>query len=75
MLDSTTVHQAVPVTRGVRLVAINWIQSWVDDPFRRELLLQAEEAKRAILDGGDRERQRVLVESLRTNLFRLWSDA
>ena len=75
MLDSTTNHQVAPVTRGVRLVGITWIQSWVADPFRRELLLQAEEAKRAILDGGDRERQLVLVESLRTNLFRLWSDA
>ena len=75
LYPSTTIHQVAPVTRGVRLVGITWIQSYVADPFRRELLLQAEEAKRLALAGGDRERQLVLIESLRTNLFRLWSDA
>jgi PKHD-type hydroxylase len=75
LYPSTTIHQVAPVTRGVRLVGITWMQSYVADPFRRELLLQAEEAKRLALAAGGDPRQLVLIESLRTNLFRMWSDA
>jgi PKHD-type hydroxylase len=75
LYPSTTIHQVAPITRGVRLVGITWIQSYVADPFRRELLLQAEEAKRLALESGGDPRQLVLIESLRTNLFRMWSDA
>jgi predicted 2-oxoglutarate/Fe(II)-dependent dioxygenase YbiX len=56
-------------------VGITWIQSWVADPMCRELLLQADEARRLAIEAGSDPRQLVLIESLRTNLFRLWSDA
>ena len=76
LYPSTTIHQVAPVTRGVRLAAITWLHSWVADSNRRELLVQLDEA-RAIAarstSPGD-PRLQVLLESLKTNLFRMWAD-
>ena len=44
-----------PVTRGVRLAAITWLQSWVADSSQRELLVQLEEARALAASGGDAE--------------------
>ena len=35
---------------------------------------QLEEARTLAASGGDRQRLQVLLESLRTNLFRMWAD-
>ncbi len=72
---STTIHQVAPVTRGVRLAAITWVQSWVADAQQRELLIQLEEARTLVAAGStDVRRIEVLLASLRTNLFRMWAD-
>jgi PKHD-type hydroxylase len=72
---STTIHQVAPVTRGVRVAAITWLQSWVADAARREILVQVDEA-RALLAAGaiDAARMEVLLGAVRTNLFRMWAD-
>jgi len=75
LYPSTTIHQVTPVTRGRRLVGITWIQSYIADPHRRELLLQLDEAKAIELTARSNPRMLVLLESVRTNLFRGWSDA
>lgn len=74
LYPSTTIHQVTPVTRGQRLVGITWIQSWLAEAHKRELLLQIDELR--VLEHAARKdvRALVLLESLRTNLFRLWSD-
>lgn len=76
LYPSTTIHQVTPVTRGARIAAITWLQSWVADAGQRELLVQLEEARALAALGaqGDAARLRVLLESLRTNLFRMWAD-
>ena len=72
LYPSTTVHQVAPVTRGVRIAAITWLQSWVADSGQRELLVQLEEASTRA--GTADPRLTVLLASLRTNLFRMWAD-
>ncbi len=72
LYPATTIHQVAPVTRGTRIAAITWLQSWVADAQQRELLVQLEEA-RARAGTGD-ERLTVLLASLRSNLFRMWAD-
>lgn len=74
LYPSTTIHQVTPVTRGARLVAITWLQSWIADSAQRELLLQVAELRDRELAGAKDPRTLVLLESLRTNLFRMWSD-
>lgn len=71
---STTIHRVTPVTRGVRLAAITWLHSWVADSNKRELLVQVEEARALAAAGPDNARLQTLLEVLRTNLFRMWSD-
>ncbi len=72
LYPSTTIHQVAPVTRGVRIAAITWLQSWVADTGQRELLVQLEEARARA--GTADPRLTVLLASLRTNLFRMWAD-
>ena len=75
LYPSTTIHRVTPVTRGVRIAAITWFQSWVSDTSQRELLVQLEEARAVAARAGQPDaRLQVLLESLRTNLFRMWSD-
>jgi PKHD-type hydroxylase len=76
LYPSTTIHQVAPVTRGVRIAAITWLHSWIADASRRELLSQLDEARAIAVRGaapGD-PRLQVLLESLKTNLFRMWAD-
>lgn len=77
LYPSTTIHQVAPVTHGVRLGAITWLQSWVPDVMQRELLVQLEEARTLAAQGdsGSDQRLQVLLGSLRSNLFRMWSDS
>ena len=72
LYPSTTIHQVAPVTRGVRIAAITWLQSWIADAQQRELLIQLEEARARA--GTEDPRLAVLLASLRSNLFRMWAD-
>lgn len=74
LYPSTTIHQVEPVTSGERWVGITWIQSYVPDAHRRGLLHQIDEARALEHARGADPRMHVLLESLRTNLFRMWSD-
>lgn len=75
LYPSTTIHRVTPVTRGVRLAAITWLHSWIADSQQRELLVQLDEARAlAARDAPTDARLQVLLESLRTNLFRMWAD-
>jgi len=47
---STALHRVAPVTRGERLVAVGWAQSYVRDAARREILFDLETAKRRLDD-------------------------
>ncbi|MEP6633674.1 MAG: Fe2+-dependent dioxygenase [Luteimonas sp.] len=72
LYPSTTIHQVAPITRGVRVAAITWLQSWIADAQQRELLVQLEEARARA--GTDDPRLAVLLAALRSNLFRMWAD-
>ena len=66
---SNTLHHVAPVTRGARLVVVGWVQSWVADPARREILF---DLWRAIEATQDPEQARLLSKS-RSNLLRMWA--
>jgi PKHD-type hydroxylase len=67
-----TLHRVEPVTRGVREVAVIWIQSLIRDPARRRILFDL----RAVLEELDRAVSGPHVETLRRsyfNLIRMWA--
>ncbi|MGF1543503.1 MAG: Fe2+-dependent dioxygenase [Parvularculaceae bacterium] len=69
---STTFHQVAPVTRGVRLVALTFIESHVRDPLKRQILYELEELRHThARDIGDEGLTR--IEFVRLNLMRLWA--
>jgi PKHD-type hydroxylase len=70
---SDSFHQVVPVTRGERLVAITFIQSRIQDPFRRNLLFELNEV--AALEGLKMDPENYgRLQLIQQNLLRYWSD-
>lgn len=69
---STTIHEVVPVTSGVRLVAITFIESQIIDETKRHLLYLLNEI--AALEGNNMAwDNRVQLEHVRHSLHRMWS--
>jgi len=70
---SDSLHQVIPVTRGERLVAITFIQSRIQDPFRRNLLFELNEV--AALEGLKMDPENYgRLQLIQQNLLRYWSD-
>jgi PKHD-type hydroxylase len=70
---SDSLHQVVPVTKGERLVAITFIQSRIQDPFRRSMLYELNEV--AALEGMKMDPENFgRLQLVQQNLLRYWSD-
>jgi len=70
---SDSFHQVAPVTRGERLVAITFIQSRVQDPFKRNMLFELNEV--AALEGLKMDPENYgRLQLIQQNLLRHWSD-
>ena len=70
---SDTLHQVDPVTRGDRLVAITFIQSRIQDPFRRNLLFNLNEV--AALEGLKMQPANFSrLQLVQNQLLRYWGD-
>lgn len=70
LYPATTVHRVAPVTRGVRLAAVLWIQSLVRSQEQRDVLLALHGA---IARLGDHPVS-VNVEAVQQNLLRMWAE-
>lgn len=71
--SAATLHRVNPVTRGLRRVAVGWLQSHVRDPAQRTLLFDMARAiarMRELEPGGEAVR---LLEKSRQNLLRMWA--
>lgn len=68
---SDTLHEVEPVTKGERLVAITFIQSRIQDPFRRNLLFDLNEV--AALEGLKMEPENFArMQLIQNQLLRHW---
>ncbi len=69
---STTIHEVTPVTAGVRLVAITFIESQIISEIQRNLLFILNDI--AGIEGEKMDwRSRVQLEHVRHSLHRMWS--
>ncbi|MBW4490535.1 MAG: Fe2+-dependent dioxygenase [Trichocoleus desertorum ATA4-8-CV12] len=71
---SSTLHRVNPVTEGVRLVAVAWVQSLVRDPHEREILFDLDVARRALFDRQGKTTEFDLISKSHANLLRKWAD-
>src|SRR5215210_4316266 len=73
LYPSDTLHEVEPVTKGERLVAITFIQSRIQDPFRRNLLFDLNEV--AALEGLKMEAENYgRLQLIQAQLLRHWGD-
>ncbi|MBK1633530.1 Fe2+-dependent dioxygenase [Thiohalocapsa halophila] len=71
---SSSLHHVAEVTRGERLVALTWIQSYVRDPARRELLYELNLAREHLLKTAPEGEHTAQVDRSYSNLVRMWGD-
>jgi PKHD-type hydroxylase len=70
---SDTLHEVEPVVKGERLVAITFLQSRIQDPFRRNLLYELNEV--AALEGLKMQPENfTMLQLIQNQLLRYWGD-
>jgi PKHD-type hydroxylase len=75
LYPATTLHRVAPVTRGERMVAVGWAQSYIRDAAKRELLFDLETARRRLFEQSGKSPEFDLLAKSGANLFRMWADA
>jgi len=71
---SSTLHEVVEVTRGERLVAVTWVQSYVRDDHQREILAHLAQVKDRMNDIAPNDEETDLVHHTYANLLRMWAE-
>ena len=71
---STTLHRVEAVTKGMRLVAVSWVQSLIRDPNEREILFELETTRQALFSKYGKTQEFDLVAKSCANLLRKWSE-
>lgn len=71
---SSTLHRVKPVTAGERLAAVTWVQSFVADPAKREVIADLDRVRRRLGELDPDGAETDLAFKSYTNLLRMWSD-
>jgi PKHD-type hydroxylase len=71
---SSSLHKVAEVRSGERLVALTWIQSYVRDAARRELLYELNLAREGLLKEAPGSETTGYVDRSYANLLRMWAD-
>jgi PKHD-type hydroxylase len=69
-----TLHRVAEVTRGERLVAVTWVQSYVRDAAKREILADLDLVRRSLADTSPNGEATDIAFKTYANLLRMWSD-
>ena len=71
---ASTLHQVAPVTEGERLAAVSWVQSYIRDPFQRELLGDLNRIRRSLDKSQPGAEATDLAHKVYANLLRSWAE-
>ena len=71
---SSSLHEVTEVTRGERLVAVTWAQSYVRDDRQREILAHLGQIKDKMNEIAAEAVETDLVHHTYTNLLRMWAE-
>ncbi len=72
LYPASTLHRVNPVTEGVRLVAVSWVQSLIRDPAQREILFDLETASQSLYGQHGKTHEFDLLAKVQSNLLRRW---
>ncbi|MEM1031478.1 MAG: Fe2+-dependent dioxygenase [Myxococcota bacterium] len=75
LYPSNSLHYVAPVTHGVRLAAVGWVQSRVRRDDQREMLFDLARALEFLPRTEEHRETRLLLLKTRNNLLRLWASA
>ncbi|MEL6136189.1 MAG: Fe2+-dependent dioxygenase [Cyanobacteria bacterium J06628_6] len=70
---SSTLHRVNEVTKGVRFVAVGWVESMVRDPAQREILFDLDTARRSLFAQQGKTAEFDLISKSISNLLRRWA--
>jgi PKHD-type hydroxylase len=71
---SSTLHRVKPVTAGERYAAVTWVQSFVADPAKREVIIDLDRVRRRLGELDPDGAETDLAFKSYTNLLRMWSE-
>jgi PKHD-type hydroxylase len=71
---ATSLHRVAPVTSGVRLACVMWIQSQIRDPAQRRILVDLDVAAGHLRQRTADAPELKLVSAAYHNLLRLWAE-
>lgn len=71
---SSTLHRVDPVVGGTRLVAVGWVESWIRDAAKRELLFDLETVRRSLYAQTGKTNEFDLLSKSISNLLRRWAN-
>ncbi|MDX1418140.1 MAG: Fe2+-dependent dioxygenase [Candidatus Promineifilaceae bacterium] len=72
LYPTTMYHRVTPVSKGIRLAAVTWIQSLIKEPDRRQILYDLARARQAFRD--NRHQGGKHLHKAFSNLIKLWSE-
>src|SRR5262245_9305903 len=68
-----SIHYVAPVTRGVRLAAVGWVQSFVADAGQREVLFDLSVTRTRMAEAGAARDALLALDKSISNLLRMWA--
>lgn len=68
-----SIHHVAPVTSGVRLAAVGWIQSFVPDIAQREILFDLSVSRTRLAEAGIAREDLLPLDKSISNLLRMWA--
>jgi PKHD-type hydroxylase len=71
---SSTLHEVTEVTRGERLVAVTWVQSYVRDDRQREIISNLAQIKEKLNEIAPDDAATDLANHTYSNLLRMWAE-
>lgn len=68
-----SIHHVAPVTSGARLSAVGWVQSFVADAGRREILFDLSVTRARLAQAGVAREDLLPLDKSISNLLRMWA--
>jgi PKHD-type hydroxylase len=74
LYPSTAIHRVEPVRSGTRVAAVTWVRSLIRDATAREILLDLDMARQALIQAHGSGREIDLISKSLANLTRRWAE-